>query len=230
MQTASWLIPYRAGGDYRERNFKFCLERLRSFEIDGWSFEIIVGDDDGNDAFNRSYSINKAAKKATGGNFLIVDADAIFNKSLLTALLERINKFQWWIPHSGVDCLSKEASDRITSMPCGDEIHYNSSDVSYNVLSCSGLNAISRESFWEINGFDEGFVGWGYQDVAFHIACRTLLGPGSRVDEKILHLWHPVDGPAIQDKNPHWQESNSLMMRYIEADGKPDMLRELQKK
>lgn len=230
MQTASWLIPYRAGDDYRERNFKFCLERLRSFEIDGWSFEIVVGEDDGDDAFNRSYSVNKAAKKATGENFLIVDAGIIFNKSLLTELLERIDKFQWWIPHSGMDFLSKEASHRIISMPCGDYIQYSAPDVLHNILACSGLNAISRESFWEINGFDEHFVGWGYEDVAFHIACRTLLGPGSRVEENIIHLWHPEAGPAIHDKNPHWQESTSLMTRYIDADGKPDMLRELLKK
>ena len=49
-----------------------------------------------------------------------------------------------------------------------------------------GVVAISRACFEQVGGFDEGFVGWGYEDIAFRYACsklwpeRRVPGDGAR--------------------------------------------------
>jgi len=61
-----------------------------------------------------------------------------------------------------------------------------------------GCVAISRESFELVGGFDERFVGWGYEDVEFAQRCAERW-PLRRVDGVATHLWH---GSRRDDDSP----------------------------
>jgi hypothetical protein len=57
----------------------------------------------------------------------------------------------------------------------------------------SGAVAISRACFDEVGGYDERFVGWGYEDLAFAFECSKRW-PVRRVPGQLVHLWHPPAG------------------------------------
>lgn len=62
--------------------------------------------------------------------------------------------------------------------------------------------AISRACFEEVGGFDETYVGWGYEDLDFAQRCNKLW-PNRRVTGPVYHLWHGErnadDSPADSD-------------------------------
>lgn len=65
--------------------------------------------------------------------------------------------------------------------------------------------AISRACFEEVGGFDESYVGWGYEDLDFAWRCNKLW-PNRRVSGPVYHLWHgdrndddsPTDSDPVQ--------------------------------
>lgn len=52
-----------------------------------------------------------------------------------------------------------------------------------------GCAAISRESFEQVGGFDESYIGWGYEDCDFARRCSERW-PLRRVEGVAWHLWH----------------------------------------
>lgn len=57
--------------------------------------------------------------------------------------------------------------------------------------------SLFRDDVWRVNGFDEHYVGWGYEDDDF---ARRLYAVGVRpcsviVEARALHLWHPSLAP-----------------------------------
>jgi hypothetical protein len=51
---------------------------------------------------------------------------------------------------------------------------------------------------WEhTGGFDEGFVGWGFEDSAFH----TVAGGSLRTPGELWHLYH-VPAPETDPNHP----------------------------
>lgn len=79
-----------------------------------------------------------------------------------------------------------------------------------------GCVAISRACFNEVGGFDENYLGWGYEDLDFASRCNTLW-PNRRVMGPLYHLWHGErnadDSPAdslpeqVAANLERWQES-----------------------
>lgn len=58
-------------------------------------------------------------------------------------------------------------------------------------LEGGGSLAIGREAFFEIGGFDEGFVGWGGEDNEFWERASQCCRAWSWGYLPIVHLWHP---------------------------------------
>ena len=80
-------------------------------------------------------------------------------------------------------------------------------------------------SVWEITGgFDERFVGWGQEDVAFIQAARLLVGPIERVDGFVWHLWHPKSDDRRHQGSAHYQQNQALGQRYRDAVTAEDVL------
>ncbi|MBU6210224.1 MAG: hypothetical protein KGR22_09975, partial [Planctomycetes bacterium] len=53
--------------------------------------------------------------------------------------------------------------------------------------------AVPTAAFREVQGFDESFEGWGYEDSDL---CIRLMNHGLRIERApaaccVLHLWHP---------------------------------------
>ncbi|NLG35632.1 MAG: glycosyltransferase [Lentisphaerae bacterium] len=73
--------------------------------------------------------------------------------------------------------------------------------------------SLFREDVERINGFDENFVGWGYEDDDF---ARRLYKAGAAPrsvieDARALHLWHPSLAP--QELKRHRDRPNRAYFR-----------------
>lgn len=59
--------------------------------------------------------------------------------------------------------------------------------------------SLFREDVERVNGFDENFVGWGYEDDDFgRRLYKVGVEPRSVIlSARALHLWHPTDAPQV---------------------------------
>lgn len=58
--------------------------------------------------------------------------------------------------------------------------------------SMSGLVAIRRDCFLEAGGFDETYLGYGFEDLDFHRRCGRLW-PHRWITGEAIHFWHRPD-------------------------------------
>jgi glycosyltransferase involved in cell wall biosynthesis len=63
--------------------------------------------------------------------------------------------------------------------------------------------AVSRDAFMAVNGFDEQFEGWGYEDSDL---CIRLMNLGLRILQApaqtcVLHLWHKENAREFKGEN-----------------------------
>jgi predicted glycosyltransferase involved in capsule biosynthesis len=79
----------------------------------------------------------------------------------------------------------------------------------------ASLIAIAADLWDRVGGFDERFEGWGWEDVAFRLACETLLGPMVVLRGVLWHLWHPTD----PNREAHNAENRQRLEPFIAAQG-----------
>lgn len=168
--------------------------RMKAFNlINDWyrrnfpEYNIILSDC-GSDKFNLSKSRNLGMKKAFDeGSDVVVLSDADVFVSV-DSLIESIN-------NSNINkCITNPYTIYI-------ELNSNSTDMFFNqdrmcmglyswisevpklingkpssLVPCSGINVIPRSVWNDIDGFDENFVGWGYEDNAYFLKYYNQYG------------------------------------------------------
>lgn len=63
--------------------------------------------------------------------------------------------------------------------------------------------AVWRDDFYQVNGFDESFVGWGHEDAEF---VNRLINSGifrkeGRFAAPVLHMWHQAQDRVNEKEN-----------------------------
>src|SRR5690606_11084975 len=93
----------------------------------------------------------------------------------------------------------------------------------YDSISCAV--AVRRDVWDAVGGFDEQFVGWGFEDTAFRIAVETLTDKPIHVEQAAcLHLWHE-SSPEASKYAPTFTRNNARKLRYERAHYQPERLR-----
>lgn len=87
--------------------------------------------------------------------------------------------------------------------------------------SCSSMVVVTRDVWDAAEGFDEGFIGWGGEDVAFSHKAQTFGGGLQRIKGEVWHLWH---APAVHANNDVWVPRCE---RYARASYDRDAMRTL---
>lgn len=215
--TISVCFPYRPADKEREENKAWILNRYQTMLP---NFELQLGIPDEDRPFNRSQAINNAVRQSSGSILVIADLDIYFNPIHLKDTIQRVQTHGGW---------GFAFRKYYTSTPkFRNEIVYdNYSDIflseqnlEYGVCgsnTLSGQLVIGRNDFIRCGGFDEDFVGWGYEDDAFTVAADRLIAPHFRLEYAfVLHLWHPH---ANLDPQHHVYEANNKALfaqRYVE--------------
>jgi len=150
----------------------------------GTYIEDIYLDDSEGPVFSRSRAINKAvARVFEDGHEVVVigDADTVCEVIPLYSAIADTYK----------DKKSRLPYDKYILMGEGHTgLFLNSGEVTGPVYdgACSGILVVHRDTWRELGGFDERYVGWGAEDVEFAIRHQFIREPG-----KCWGMWHEPD-------------------------------------
>jgi hypothetical protein len=86
-----------------------------------------------------------------------------------------------------------------------------------------GTIAVEREAFFELGGFDEGFVDWGGEDDEFYDRCQ-LVGHCRYGYLPFVHLWHAPQPDRLKPGNVNTAHALPARMAIAPA----ERVRELQ--
>lgn len=204
------LAPFRPAAADRTRLWGFC----RQWWADQLGWPIIEGDHEG-DPYNRSKARNAAAAAAGDWEVAVfVDADVIlYDIAQVHAAVEVASTRQiLTFAHNEWRSLPADATERVLAGgdPSGEP------PVEANPNTFSSCYAVPRGLFDQLGGFDERFIGWGWEDLAFMWACGTFGNHFERVPGTVYHLWH--DRPAgSQEDGPTYAANEALGRRYMAA-------------
>lgn len=142
--------------------------------------------------FNRALAINRAAEAAGDWEYaIIVDADSVMTHDQIESALMVAKQHQSLvIPHSRwVNVEHEEVVRFLAGLPL---FHRPDRTIYHRTLS--SILVIPRETWDAVNGFDERFKGWGFEDNAFMHAVTTIVDHPIRLEGDVFHLAH--DRPA----------------------------------
>jgi hypothetical protein len=174
--------------------------------------------------FSRSICFNRAAKAAGAWDCaLICDSDVFLQQAeqAYRAAMTAISTGQMAFAHNWRFAFNQEATASILKgfpIPAGYIPPPEALESEYGSFgpTWSSCQAIHRQLWDVIGGFDERFVGWGCEDWAFWTACNAMAGGHKRIEGAVHHLWHPRS-PAWEGQNPHYPENDRLGRRYLNA-------------
>lgn len=179
-------VPYRPDLGHRDRVWAMCEARWRIL-LPG--VEIVTGADE-SEPMNRSRWRNLAA---VGDWEFAVFADADIMVSMpeqITFAVEAASRTGFLTyAHEWRAQLSETGTTQVLlgTDPCRAEIE------AWDPHTFSGCYVVPRGLWEQVGGFDERFVGWGWEDLAFMRACGAIGGGLGRAPGVIYHCWHPQE-------------------------------------
>lgn len=207
------LVPRRRDGGHRDR----LWSHSRAFWAELFpNWPMFEGHhDDG--PFNRSAAVNKAAESAGSWDVaVVIDSDVLPDPSGVEAAVEAALEGGIASGHHGRKNLSQRGTERVLG---GFRGSWERLVQNTHPLCNSGALAIGRPLWDELGGFDELFVGWGYEDTAFEIAAETLSGKSLyKAPCDLWHLWHPRS-PEHNHRLPGFKFNMARRDRYVAARG-----------
>jgi hypothetical protein len=200
---------------WRDRLWDFTRAQLEASA----DLPIFEGLDEGPAPMNRSAAINRAAADAGDWKLAVVlDADTLIPASQLQQGIEFARGGELVLPHDHFRSLSKNATREVLAGdldPAEAPVRWVKNETKSSCL------CVGRVLWEEVGGFDEDFVGWGYEDAAFFAACRALSGV-ARIPGPVHHLWHPRSAEK-DTQSPQYIANCERAGRYKEARGAEEM-------
>lgn len=194
----SFLIPFRDADGTRAEPLAWVLERWQAFYPEA---EFVIEPDDGLDPFCKSMAVNRAAAKAKGDVFAILDADTWVDPKWVDEgmdIIERTGK--WVIPARRSFRLTRSFSQQVMAVkPTEDlpRVVNNRRAVEQSGLVAGFLHLVPRQAYEAVGGMDERFRGWGGEDTSFTRALDVVHGKHVQLHGIVISLWHErprVDG------------------------------------
>lgn len=234
LSDLTFILHYRKDSEDREHNLRVILKFL-SENFDNSNL-IVVNDfklcDDNHDTrwtcqefntvnitifnydeFKKAYSYNYAAKHSPGDILCFWDVDVLIRPEfIVTAYNEIKNGTASHIyPFNGtfID-VQKSIFDRATKYDF-DYLEWHWKEKTDAVQFASGespggCNLISREAFERMGGYDERFIGWGFEDTDYFYRSQKV-NTVARLMMPDAICWHLHHDQAIRTENPHYENN-----------------------
>jgi hypothetical protein len=185
MKKIAFVIPLRLS-ELREPPFRYLENWLKTEFVD---IPIYIRDSVG-ERFNVSEARNRGCLDAIndGVDILIVlDADTLPRKSVIEKAVRIAEETGALVMSKGYVILTEDESVDILK---GEECP-TSFEAKVFQSTQGGLWVMGAEVFKTINGWDERFIGWGYEDTALLVAYKKIYGKRARrIKSLLLSLWH----------------------------------------
>lgn len=228
-----FLVPRRDDHGHRDRLWALCKPK---WEREHPDWPVVEGHHDAG-PFNRSAAINAAADIAGDWDVaVIIDSDVMVPPEQVREAVRRAadtGHVIWAFNHRlGLSELGTKAM-------LGGRPYERSFVETHHKESWSMCFAMPRTAWETIGGFDERFVGWGWEDQAAKTAILTLVQPNDwsehHVEGPVIHLWHPRSDERAEVRlpngwikiTPEYLENTVLGRRYMDALGEPGVIRKL---
>lgn len=180
------ILPWRdAGEPWRARHFQFLVDYY------GTEFDIVIGNNDGE--FNRSAARNAGVSESTSEIAVIIDADNYIpieqiNQAIKVASDRRLVKPFMWFGY-----LTEESTNLFYDVADNPVVDFEPTYIDPPQTEFTGGAYVMPRSLWlNLGGMDEGFIGWGAEDDAFHLLCKRNNIKTIYVDGYDYHLYHPA--------------------------------------
>lgn len=214
------LVPRRPDRGPRDRVWQFIKPH---WELIGPVFE---GEHlDG--PFNRSAAVNAASKAAGDWEVaIIIDSDVIVDAAQVREAVQSVRRRGLHVlAYKTRVHIGESTTERIIA---GRTVNWNQGREMVLRDSCSSANVIRRDLWDAVDGFDEGFIGWGWEDVAFRYATDCLSGSlMQKVTGTCWHLWHPRSTEVANRADPLQVANRERHELYRRARRDPDAMRSL---
>lgn len=209
------LVPRRADNGRRDQLWNYTRPQWAEL-ADIYEGDHLEG------PFNRSAGVNTAAKLAGDWDLaIVIDSDVLVDHHNVRTALELARRTQRMVfPFRHYRALNPQGSDLIMKGFKGNWNPYVRAVFRDNKSACF----VIPRSVWDmVGGFDERFVGWGWEDVAFVYALAGLDKAYLRLSGDLWHLWHHRS-PENNQQAPLYLANRDLCHRYIEARTKEETL------
>jgi hypothetical protein len=183
-----FAVPYRSDdGGRRDRIWDWVRNRLEELHSD---WPIFVGEHTDGE-FNRSAAINTAARDGGDWDVMVIsDADSFVDGDQLRRAVDLCHQHeQVTFAYDRFAYLNKRMSDLVLN---GFTDNWWPGVEWTMTNTCSSMVCVPRKPWDESGGADEGFVGWGGEDIAISHMLQTFGNGMKRVNGEVWHLWHPT--------------------------------------
>ena len=172
--------------------------------------------------FRKTRALNSAVKNSEGEYLVFIDQDIIFEENLLEIIFnekekskfltfrgvtteknerdEILRMFDLNLPYSKMLDIILKSKRRDESLKMIKKDKLNNFLYSLKLRSRGSklvgmLYSLSKEDYIKINGYDEKYQGWGYEDDDFgnRLYKAGLKSKPIYLENTPLHLWHPFD-------------------------------------
>lgn len=198
------LVPWREGEPYRDHNWKTARPYLEAL-----GYPLFTGDSPG--PWARAAACNTASSRAGEWDVAIIaDADTVLMAEPVRAAIDRVTRTKGAArPHDRRWMLSLFATK--TFQRYGPQGLKPKRDLT--AWAPGGGALVMHRDAWEaVGGYDERFVGWGYEDSAMNISL-AIMRTWEIVPGNAYHLWHPL--PNTQ--SPTAKANRSLLDEHRAA-------------
>lgn len=204
------LVPRRDDNGWRDTLWNFVIEHWKVL-----GFPIYEGDHN-EGPFNRSAAINRAAKLAGDDwdSAIIIDSDVLVDLKTVQDALAYSDEMQRIVfPFRVRQTLNHGMTTKILAGYQGSWSPGIRGSFTNNRSSC----LVVPRSVWDkVGGFDERFVGWGWEDLAFIYSTNAASGNYLRISGDLWHLWHHRN-PENNTASPLYLANRDLCHRYLES-------------
>jgi hypothetical protein len=214
------LVPYRSDKGPRARNWRHACKQWNMMGLPVYTA------DAGSREFQRAAARNEAARAAGAWDVaLFADAD------ILLSSIEQAEAAIMRTYLTGAYTVAYSELHYLTELGTQEAIH------GHHPLVCESNEIVTltweccfavRRDIWDfVGGFDERFLGWGGQGIAFFYAYATF-GGRERISGQAFHMAHPL---VDRTKDPHFPANGKLCERYRAAvDNREAMLKILEER
>lgn len=206
--VVTFAVPRRADGGRRDQLWTFC----RQWWTDRFPEWKIREGESPDGPFNRGAAINQAAA-ADWDVLVIIDSDVIADETQVAdAVKNTVDTGRATLAYDRYVAVNDQVTNQILE---GYDGNWSARPALTMATHISSIVVVPRDLWDDVGGFDERFVGWGYDDLAFIEACRVLGGGIDRIPGTVYHLHHPHT--TERKRNPQLAANGLLAGRYHQA-------------
>lgn len=181
------VLPWRDTDEqWRRKHFNFLYDYYSR------EFDVLTADST-HDDFNRSEARNRGVEMTESEVAVIIDADNYIPLNQIWQAITKAHSHDTLVkPFRWFGYITEDSTNNFYDL-FESGLEYHPAYIGPAVRGFTGGAYVMKKSLWqEIGGMDEGFVGWGAEDDAFHLKIEGTLGSVKTIDGQDYHLYHPA--------------------------------------